>query len=92
MANARKKLAAKSVDLIVLNTPADGIGGETNVVTLVEARSAVELPEASKREVAERILDRILDRVLELRGGGAAPAPELKVSTASKKPRKKGAR
>ena len=86
--NARKKLAAKSVDLIVLNTPADGIGGETNVVTLVEARSAVELPEASKREVAERILD----RVLELRGGGSAPAPELKVSTASKKPRKKGAR
>ncbi len=88
VANARKKLAAKSVDLIVLNTPADGIGGETNVVTLVEARSAVELPEASKREVAERILD----RVLELRGGGPAPAPELKVSTASKKPRKKGAR
>ena len=86
--NARKKLAAKSVELIVLNTPADGIGGETNVVTLVEARSAVELPEASKREVAERILD----RVLELRGGGSAPAPELKVSTASKKPRKKGAR
>ena len=88
VANARKKLAAKSVDLIVLNTPADGIGGETNVVTLVEARSAVELPEASKRDVAERILD----RVLELRGGGSAPAPELKVSTASKKPRKKGAR
>src|SRR5262249_54145184 len=62
--NARKKLAAKRADLIVLNTPEQGIGGETNTVTLVEERSAVELPEASKREVAERILD----RVLELRG------------------------
>jgi phosphopantothenoylcysteine decarboxylase/phosphopantothenate--cysteine ligase len=62
--NAREKLAAKNADLIVLNSPESGIGGETNQVTLVEARSVVELPEASKREVAERILD----RVLELRG------------------------
>jgi len=62
--NARRKLAAKGVDLIVLNSPEAGIGGETNTVTLVEALSAVELPETSKREVAERILD----RVLELRG------------------------
>jgi len=62
--NARRKLAAKGADLIVLNSPEAGIGGETNTVTLVEALSAVELPETSKREVAERILD----RVLELRG------------------------
>lgn len=68
--NARRKLAGKHADLIVLNTPSDGIGGETNVVTLVEARAAVELPQASKREVAERILD----RVLELRGVTARPA------------------
>jgi len=62
--NARKKLAAKKADLIVLNTPEQGIGGDTNTITLVEERSAVELPEATKREVAEHILD----RVLELRG------------------------
>ena len=77
VANARAKLAAKGADLIVLNTPADGIGGDTNIVTLVEARGAVELPEASKREVAEHIWD----RVLELRGD-TRPAPELKVAGA----------
>ncbi len=69
VANARRKLAAKRADLIVLNAPESGIGGETNTVTLVEAGSSVELPEASKREVAEHILE----RVLELRGGNALP-------------------
>jgi phosphopantothenoylcysteine decarboxylase/phosphopantothenate--cysteine ligase len=73
VANARKKLAAKNADLIVLNTPDAGIGGDTNQVTLVEARSTVELPETSKREVAERILD----RVLELRG---TQPPALKLA------------
>jgi phosphopantothenoylcysteine decarboxylase/phosphopantothenate--cysteine ligase len=68
--NARKKLVAKNADLIVLNTPEEGLGGETNTVTLVEARSAVELPELSKREVAERILD----RVLEIRGDSGKSA------------------
>ena len=85
--NARKKLAAKGADLIVLNTPEQGIGGETNTVTLVEARSAVELPEASKREVAERILD----RVLELRGDSGKSA-NLKLAGAGsgEKPRPGG--
>ncbi len=75
IANARKKLEAKNADLIVLNTPEAGIGGGTNTVTLVEARSTVELPESSKREVAERILD----RVLELRGD-TAKSPKLKLT------------
>ena len=73
--NARKKLAAKNADMIVLNSPESGIGGDTNHVTLVEARSLLELPEASKREVAERILD----RVAELRGDAHGP-PELKLA------------
>ena len=80
VANARHKLAAKRADLIVLNTPADGIGGDTNIVTLVEAGGTVELPQASKREVAEHILD----RVLELRGGGKAPALKLAVGKRAK--------
>jgi phosphopantothenoylcysteine decarboxylase/phosphopantothenate--cysteine ligase len=80
VANARRKLAEKRADLIVLNTPEQGIGGGTNAVSLVEARSVVELPETSKREVAERIYD----RVLELRGdAGARPRLEL----AAEKPR-----
>lgn len=69
--NARHKLAAKRADLIVLNTPESGIGGETNQVTLVEERSVVELPEASKREVAERILD----EVIALRAATPVPTP-----------------
>jgi phosphopantothenoylcysteine decarboxylase/phosphopantothenate--cysteine ligase len=58
---ARAKLAAKGLDLVALNAPAKGIGGETSVVTLVEARTARKLPEQSKREVAEAILDRVLE-------------------------------
>ena len=73
--NARRKLEAKNADLIVLNTPEAGIGGETNTVTLVEERSTVELPTASKREIAERIWD----RVLELRGD-VAKSPKLKLA------------
>ncbi len=64
VARARAKLHGKGVDLVVLNGPAEGIGGDTNQVTLVEARTQKKLPRASKREVAEAILD----RVLELRG------------------------
>jgi phosphopantothenoylcysteine decarboxylase/phosphopantothenate--cysteine ligase len=67
LANARKKLSAKRADLIVLNTPQDGIGGDTNMVTLVDADMSVQLPRASKREVAEAILDRASD----LRGAGS---------------------
>ena len=64
VAHARKKLRAKNADLIVLNAPADGIGGETNRVTFVDAKRADAQPLQAKREVAEAILD----RVNELRG------------------------
>ena len=63
VARARAKLEAKGLDLVVLNTPADGLGGDTNRVTLVERRSESRLPKLSKREVA----DLVLERVLELR-------------------------
>ena len=61
VANARKKLVSKHVDLIVLNAPSDGIGRDTNVVTLVDAKRAESLAQAPKREVAEAILDRVVD-------------------------------
>jgi phosphopantothenoylcysteine decarboxylase/phosphopantothenate--cysteine ligase len=61
LARARAKLAAKGLDLVALNAPAQGIGRETSVVTLVEARTARRLPEQSKREIAEAILDRVLE-------------------------------
>lgn len=61
VARARRKLRAKGVDLMVLNHPKEGLGGETNRVTLVEARSQRSLPRQSKREVAEAVLDRVLE-------------------------------
>ncbi len=61
LANARKKQREKGVDLVVLNSPKAGLGGETNQVTLVDARRADRLPVLTKREVAERILDRVLE-------------------------------
>jgi phosphopantothenoylcysteine decarboxylase / phosphopantothenate---cysteine ligase len=66
LAHARAKLAAKGLDLVVLNSPREGIGGETNRVTLVEAprrgRAAkpAALPLLPKREVAEHVLERAL--------------------------------
>jgi phosphopantothenoylcysteine decarboxylase / phosphopantothenate---cysteine ligase len=60
-ARARAKLAAKRLDLVVLNDPRRAIGGETNEVTLIEAHATLRLPELGKREVAEAILDRVIE-------------------------------
>ena len=64
LANARKKLDAKALDMIVLNDanePGAGFGVETNRVTIL--RRGVPAPEVlplqHKREVAEAILDRV---------------------------------
>jgi phosphopantothenoylcysteine decarboxylase/phosphopantothenate--cysteine ligase len=63
VANAKKKLASKNLDLIVANdiTAADsGFDVDTNRVTLIDKKGKVEeLPLMSKREVADRILDRV---------------------------------
>ncbi|HZF66418.1 MAG TPA: bifunctional phosphopantothenoylcysteine decarboxylase/phosphopantothenate--cysteine ligase CoaBC [Gemmatirosa sp.] len=62
-ANARKKLAAKDLDLIVLNDatePGAGFGVETNRVTLLARDGAVDaLPLMAKADVADAILDRV---------------------------------
>ena len=83
VANARAKLVAKGADLVVLNTPADGLGGETNRVTLVEAVGARALPRASKREVAEAILD----RVAAMRAKAAARPPAANAARAAAAPK-----
>lgn len=62
LANARRKLVSKNLDLIVANdlrTPGAGFGTVTNVVTIVDAEGAEELPRISKEDVAGRILDRV---------------------------------
>jgi phosphopantothenoylcysteine decarboxylase/phosphopantothenate--cysteine ligase len=56
--SVRDKLRKKGVDLLVVNAPADSIGGDSSVVSLLEPRRAGrKLPQLPKREVAKRILD-----------------------------------
>jgi len=57
---AREKMRAKGADAIVLNDVSRaGIGfdSERNAAVFITADRAVEIPEMSKRDVAERILD-----------------------------------
>jgi len=64
VANAKKKLAEKKLDLIVANdiTAKDsGFGVDTNKVTIIAKKGKAEsLPLMSKREVADRVLDRVV--------------------------------
>jgi len=75
LANARKKLEAKNLDLIVANdvtAAGAGFGGETNAVVLLRRDGQRrDVPLASKREVAERILD----EVIALRTAKPVPTP-----------------
>ena len=63
VANARKKLERKHLDLMVANDvgrPGSGFDVDTNVVKILDAMGGVEdLPLLSKRAVADRILDRV---------------------------------
>ena len=63
--NSAAKLKKKNLDLIVANnlrTAGAGFGTDTNVVTLIDASGARELPVMSKLAVAHRILDEICAR------------------------------
>jgi len=63
VANARKKLETKRCDLVVANDvsePGAGFAVDTNRVTLVDARDAIEVPAGPKSVVAHRIVDRIV--------------------------------
>ena len=61
--NARKKLGAKSLDAIVVNDvsrPGIGFDSERNAVTIITHDEVIEVPETSKWEVAQRVLDQIV--------------------------------
>ena len=63
VANARNKLATKRCDMVVANDvsePGAGFAVDTNRVTVVDHSGVVEIPAASKAEVAHRILDRVV--------------------------------
>jgi phosphopantothenoylcysteine decarboxylase/phosphopantothenate--cysteine ligase len=64
VANARKKLQRKNLDLMVANDvsqPGAGFDSDTNLVKILDARGGVEeLPLQTKRWVADRVLDRVV--------------------------------
>jgi phosphopantothenoylcysteine decarboxylase/phosphopantothenate--cysteine ligase len=61
--NARKKLASKSLDAIVVNDVSQariGFDSERNAVTIITHSEVAEVPETTKWEVAQRVLDQIV--------------------------------
>src|SRR5438270_2403702 len=61
--NARRKLASKSLDAIVVNDVSrEGVGfdSDRNAVTIITHDSVVEVPETTKWEVAQRVLDEVV--------------------------------
>ncbi|MGA1982546.1 MAG: bifunctional phosphopantothenoylcysteine decarboxylase/phosphopantothenate--cysteine ligase CoaBC [Acidobacteriaceae bacterium] len=63
IARAREKLLAKGADAIVLNDvsqPGIGFDSDLNAATFVTREHAVDIPEMTKREMADRILGQIL--------------------------------
>lgn len=63
MENGRAKLLRKGADAIVVNDVAGnnvGIDADDNAATFLTASKAIELPQMSKRKLADRILDEIL--------------------------------
>jgi phosphopantothenoylcysteine decarboxylase/phosphopantothenate--cysteine ligase len=61
--NARKKLSSKSLDAIVVNDVSrEGVGfdSDRNAVTIITQHEVVEVPETTKWEVAQRVLDQVV--------------------------------
>jgi phosphopantothenoylcysteine decarboxylase / phosphopantothenate---cysteine ligase len=61
--NARKKLSAKSLDAIVVNDVSqEGVGfdSDRNAVTIITQHEVIEVPETTKWEVAQRVLDQVV--------------------------------
>lgn len=64
VARAEQKLRTKNADMIVanaLNAPGCGFGHDTNGVTLVTRHDKIQLPLASKEDVALQIFEKILE-------------------------------
>ena len=72
--NARKKFGAKSLDMLVVNDVSRrdiGFDSERNEVTILTAEETIEVPESTKWEVAQRVLD----NVVRLRQHRSQPSP-----------------
>ncbi len=72
--NARKKFSAKSLDVLVVNDVSRrdiGFDSERNEVTILTADESIEVPETTKWEVAQRVLEQIV----RLRQHRSQPSP-----------------
>jgi phosphopantothenoylcysteine decarboxylase / phosphopantothenate---cysteine ligase len=61
--NARQKLVAKNLDAIVVNDVShEGVGfdSDRNAVTIITRDEVVSVPETTKWDVAQRVLDQIV--------------------------------
>jgi phosphopantothenoylcysteine decarboxylase/phosphopantothenate--cysteine ligase len=70
--NARQKLVSKNLDAIVVNDVSrEGVGfdSDRNAVTIITRDEVVDVPETTKWEVAQRVLDQIV----RLRQGRKSP-------------------
>jgi phosphopantothenoylcysteine decarboxylase / phosphopantothenate---cysteine ligase len=62
--NARKKLKGKVLDAIVVNDVSrEGVGfdSDRNAVTIITHDEVIEVPETTKWEVAQRVLDQVVN-------------------------------
>ena len=73
VANAKKKLTTKGLDMVVANditAPDAGFDVDTNRVVIIDKKGkAEELPLMSKRDVADKILDRVVGLMGKKRKG-----------------------
>ena len=63
MENGRAKLLRKGADAIVVNDVSRegvGIDADRNAATFLTASTSIEMPEMTKRKLADRILDEIV--------------------------------
>jgi phosphopantothenoylcysteine decarboxylase / phosphopantothenate---cysteine ligase len=61
--NARQKLVGKNLDAVVVNDVSrDGVGfdSDRNAVTIITHEQIIEVPEAPKLDVAQRVLDQVV--------------------------------
>ena len=61
--NARQKLVAKNLDAVVVNDVSrEGVGfdSDRNAVTIITREDIIEVPETTKWEVAQRVLDQVV--------------------------------
>jgi phosphopantothenoylcysteine decarboxylase/phosphopantothenate--cysteine ligase len=61
--SARQKLVSKNLDAIVVNDVSrEGVGfdSDRNAVTIISRDQVVDVPETTKWEVAQRVLDQVV--------------------------------